>query len=201
MRKLFVVLMAVMMAVSASANLSFLGVEMTGTLDEYAKTFAAEHPDMTNLGLNSDSTMVVFMGNLPGKNIPVTLFISASPITHTVYEAGYFVYFRTTENWAGLMKAYNYFKNGFTNLYGAPFRDIMKFDAPYSESNKPEEALLNQHAQIESSFGTGEGIEGFVDLSLYAEKDKTAFTIFVHYTDYKAAITNRVEEVQPKANK
>ena len=186
MRKLFVVLMAVMMAVSASANLSFLGAEMSGTLETFNKVVAVRNAGLTYYPVEGKPNWGSFSGTIFDSPYQSIVYTIGSPVTHTIYQVAILQLFSSNGiAWSELKSIYNDFKNQLTKLYGTPNYDEMEFTAPYSEYNHPIDAIMAEKVTIATTYLSGDGTIS-LRMGLAPNSDKIAIEAwFTDYTGYQ----------------
>ena len=123
------------MAQTPNNHLTFKGIPITGTLENFAQKMEAKGFRK----IDSDKTCVVFEGEFAGYS-ECEIYVIKVPNRNIVHKVA--VAFPKESLWANLEKEYNQFKDMLTNKYGDP--------ALQSETFKEGASTFNNHAKMAS---------------------------------------------------
>ena len=121
------------MAQIPNKHLTFKGIPITGTLENFAQKMEAKGFRK----IDSDKTCVVFEGEFAGYS-ECEIYVIKVPNRNIVHKVA--VAFPKESLWANLEKEYNQFKDMLTNKYGDP--------ALQSETFKEGASTFNNHAKM-----------------------------------------------------
>ena len=123
------------MAQTSNNHLTFMGIPITGTVENFAQKLGAK--GFKKVFSNKDA--VVFEGEFAGYS-GCTIYVLKVPNRNIVYRVG--VFFPKESSWARLEEEYNQFKDILTNKYGDP--------TLYSEKFKEGALTFNDDAKMSS---------------------------------------------------
>jgi len=143
MKRLFIILAAVVMAVSgmAQSHAQVFGKEMKGTITEFAeymvkqqgwrilKDYSSEHA----IALTKEENGEILTAELGG-----------TPISNTIFAVTVYYALSNEATWKNVKAAYD----KWTEIYGAPIEVKEHFDPPYSETNNPIYAICNGKGRL-----------------------------------------------------
>ena len=123
------------MAQTSNNHLTFKGIPITGTLENFAQKLVAKGLKK----INSDKNFIGFEGDFAGYS-GCKIAVSKIPTRNIVDRVD--VFFPTESSWARLEEQYNKFKDMLTNKYGEP--------ASHSETFKEKASTFSDAAKMRS---------------------------------------------------
>ena len=123
------------MAQTSNNHLTFKGIPITGTVENFAQKLGAKGFEKKY----SDKSCVGFEGEFAGYS-GCKIYVFKVPNRNIVHKVA--VAFPKESSWANLEKEYNQFKDMLTNKYGEP--------SWYSETFKEGASTFNDYAKMES---------------------------------------------------
>lgn len=144
MKRLFIILAVVVMAVSGMAqeHLKVWGHEMKGSLTEFAEFMVTKEGWQIDKEYSKKHSMC--LKKVEAGGIHVTAEIEGTPISNSVYAMTLYYSFSNTTSWKNTKALYD----TWNTTYGAPIEVKESFDPPYSETNNPIEALCNGKGRL-----------------------------------------------------
>ena len=121
------------MAQTSNNHLTFMGIPITGTVENFAQKLGAK--GFKKVFSNKDA--VVFEGEFAGYS-GCTIYVLKVPNRNIVYRVG--VFFPKESSWANLEKEYYKFKGMLTNKYGKP--------ASHSETFKKGKSAVSDFSKM-----------------------------------------------------
>ena len=163
------------MAQTPNKHLTFKGIPITGTLENFAQELGAKGFKKTY----SDKNVVVFKGEFAGYS-DCEIYVYKAPNRNIVYKV--VVFFPKESSWVYLEKEYNHFKGVLTNKYGEP--------TSHSEIFKEGASTFNDDAKM-SSLKEGNGAywsawkvdNGTIYMEIFTTLDENDGRILLIYFD------------------
>ena len=163
------------MAQTPNKYLTFEGIPITGTLENFAQKLVAKGFKK----IDSDKTYVELEGKFAGYS-GCKIYVFKVPNRNIVYGVG--VVFPKKSSWANLEKEYYKFKGMLTNKYGKP--------ASHSETFKERKSTVNDAAKMLSlkegncNYATGWEVDnGFIQMYIFPKNDTNKGIIMLTYVD------------------
>ena len=176
MKKILLCVVSVLLAVSAMAqseHLSFKGVPIDGTLDQYVAKMKAA--GFTYLGQQDGTALLQgdFAG-FKGCTIGVATLKSTNKVNTIV------VIFPEQNNWASLENQYNQLKSMLTQKYGAPSDCVEEFQG-YSRPHTDNDKLLRLKMDECTWYTTFTTPKGDIQLSIDNESVMSCFVLLRYF--------------------
>ena len=163
------------MTQTPNKHLTFKGIPITGTLENFAQKLEAKGFEKKY----SDKNVVVFKGEFAGYS-GCEIYVYKAPNRNIVYKV--VVFFPKESSWVYLEKEYNQFKDMLTNKYGEP--------TSHSEIFKEGASTFNDDAKM-SSLKEGNGAywsawkvdNGTIYMEIFTTLDENDGRILLIYFD------------------
>ena len=163
------------MAQTPNKYLTFMGIPITGTLENFAQKMEDKGLKKISLAKNA----IMFEGEFAGYS-ECKIFVYKVPNRNVVHRV--FVFFPKESSWADLEKEYYKFKGMLTNKYGEP--------ASHSETFKEGALTFNDAAKM-SSLKEGNGVywsgwevdNGTIYMEIFTTPDEDGGRISLGYSD------------------
>lgn len=133
------------------SHLEFKGIQMKGSINDFADKLVK----MGYIIKENTGNVITLEGQFVGKD--ATIYIAGTPKTNTIWKV--MVYLPEVSSWYSIKSDYKYYKDMYTQKYGAP-KDVYEFfSKPYYEGDGYEmSALKNDKCHYFSAFHTNEGV-------------------------------------------
>lgn len=165
-----------------SEHLSFKGVPIGGTLNEYVSKM--EQNGFTHLG--TEDGMAILNGDFAGyKNCHVV--VSTIKQKDLVYKIG--VLFPDQDTWSRLSTNYFGLKQMLTEKYGEPFDVVEKFDG-YSQPNDDNERMYEVKFDRCKYYSIWQTEKGEIQLSIDHTSVTSCFVKLAYFDKINGAIIN-----------
>ena len=170
MKKIFVaIVLTISTLVCAQSHMNFRGIKINGTLAEFVKQMELKDFKV----FSTDEHSVLMFGRHHG--LTVVAEVMATPVSETVYKV-VITYPTSAALWHSLYMDYGTIRTKIEKTYGSPSEVLERFESPYSEDNKPFEALREGKATFMSKYITVGG--GIIVQLLYAEPHHEVQSIY-----------------------
>lgn len=154
MRKSVLLVLAILISVSsfvcAQSHMSFMGMELNGLLTDFVTQMELKGFKV----FDTDEHSVLMFGRHHG--LTAVAEVTAAPISETVYKV-IIKYPTNAALWSSLYMDYVAIRAEIEKTYGRPTEAVERFESPYSEDNKPFEALKEGKATYMAKYITDGG--------------------------------------------
>ena len=175
------------MAQTPNNHLTFKGIPITGTVENFAQKMEAKGFRK----IDSNKRCVVFKGEFAGYSECEILVVKV-PNRNVVYKV--VVLFPKESSWANLEKEYNQFKDMLTNKYGEPFGSSETFKE--GASTFSDEAKMSSLKKGNCDYRTVWKVEnGFIGVDIFPKSDTDDGYIRLFYFDkINSALAEKAKE-------
>lgn len=144
------ILISVSYFVCAQSHMNFMGMELNGSLTDIVSQMELKGFKV----FDTDEHSVSMLGRHHG--LTVVAEVAAAPISDTVYKV-IIKYPTNAALWSSLYMDYVAIRAEIEKIYGRPTEAMERFEPPYSENNKPFEALREGKATYVAKYITDGG--------------------------------------------